>query len=222
MFVRRQRGGDLDADRELTRRLVDRVRETGEAGLRVWTPPPHVSFGRRDQRADGFERARDAAEDLGYATSTRSSGGRAVAFTEGTLAVVLATPRETDERSGIETRYERAHDAMETALADCGVDAERGEPPNSFCPGSHSLSVDGRKVVGLAQRVRREVAVLAGVVIVRDEDAVADLLGPVYDAIDVPFDRESVGTLSMAGGVAESTHVGDAIVGAIRERHADG
>lgn len=220
MFVRRTRGGDVEADRELTRQLVDRVRETGEAGLRVWSPPPHVSFGRRDRRAAGVEQARDAAEDLGYATATRSSGGQAVAFTAGTLAIVLATPTD-DQRSGIESRYEKALADLQRALAKTGVDAERGEPPNSFCPGSHSLSVDDRKVVGLAQRVRREVAVLAGVVVVRDEDAVADLLAPVYDALDVPFDPDSVGSLSLAGGAAEPTHVGDAVVGAIRERPGD-
>ena len=224
MFVRRTRGGDLAADRELTTRLVDRVRESGESGLRVWTPPAHVSFGRRDANADGFEDAVDRAEELGFQTTVRQSGGRAVAFTEGTLAVALVSPttsagdRTVNDggRSGIGDRYATALDALQRAIRQCGVDAERGEPPNSFCPGSHSLQVDGRKVVGLAQRVRNDVALLAGVVIVHDEGGVASVLAPVYDALDVPFDEETVGSLAAAGGVSEASHVADAVVGAVR------
>ena len=86
--------------------------------------------------------------------------------------------------------------------ATVGVDASEGEPPDSFCPGTHSLQADG-KVVGIAQRVRQDVALTAGLVVVRDHDAVAAVLSPVYDALGVPFDPASVGSVARAGGTVD-------------------
>jgi hypothetical protein len=54
-------------------------------------------------------------------------------------------------------------------------------------------------VVGLAQRVRRDAATAAGIVVVRDAAAVAEVLGPVYAALEVPFDPASVGSAVGAG-----------------------
>lgn len=194
MRVLRGRLDDVDADHERTLAIVDRVAETGEPAVRVWRPPRQVAFGRRDRRAEGYERARAAARDRGYPVTEREVGGRAVAFTGETLAVALAEPVTEDHRTGIGDRYERVTGAVRRALADRGVDAERGEPPDSFCPGSHSLRVDGEKVAGFAQRVRTDVALVAGL-LVADRDAVAAVLTPVYDALDVPFDPESVASV---------------------------
>lgn len=222
MIVRRGRGDTLEADRERTRRLVEVVRESatgsgaGEGGLRVWTPPAHVSFGRRDANAEGFDRACEVVAEMGLPTTVRPSGGRAVVHTESTLAVVLATPADGD-RTGIQSRYERALDGLRSALAECDVDAERGEPAHSFCPGSHSLQVDGRKVAGLAQRVRRDVATLTGIVVVRDEAVVSEAIAPVYGALDVPFDREAVGSVATAGGPSAPANVGDGVADALRD-----
>lgn len=213
MIVRRERGETLEDDRERTRRLVDDVRECEEPGLRVWTPPPHVSFGRRDANSRYFQRARTRAQERSYPTAVRQSGGRAVAHTQGTIVTVLARPTD-GERTGIQGRYESALTGFQAALNECDVDADRGEPANSFCPGSHSLQIDGRKVLGLAQRVRRDVAILTAIAVVRDEDTVADVLAPVYRALDVPFDPETVGSLTSAGGRADREGVGDAIVAA--------
>jgi len=91
--------------------------------------------------------------------------------------------------------------AVQRALATAGVEASEGEPPDSFCPGAHSLQADG-KVVGLAQRVRQDVALTAGVVIVRDRDAITAVLDPVYEALGVPFAPDSVGSVARAGGDA--------------------
>ncbi len=94
---------------------------------------------------------------------------------------------------------------------------DEGEPPDSFCPGTHSLQATG-KIAGLAQRVRRGVAVTAGVVVVSDHERIADVLEPVYDALGVPFDPNSVGSVASAGGPDDSQRVGDAIVEAFAER----
>lgn len=211
MRVLRERADTIAADHERTDAMVDRAVETGESTLRVWTPHAQVAFGRRDARADGYERARTVAEQRGYPAIERDVGGRAVAFTGSTVAFVHANPDA--DRTAIQSRYERATDRLRDALGSVGIDARAGEPDASFCPGTHSLQADG-KVAGLAQRVRRNVAMTAGVVVVRDCDVVATVLAPVYDALGVPFDPDSVGSVAAAGGTDDPGAVQRAVADA--------
>jgi len=197
MRLLRGRASDHERDYERTRQLVARVAADGEPALRVWRPHRQVAFGRRDRRADGYGRAREAATERGYAVLEREVGGRAVAYTGSTVAFALAEP--PSGRGGIGDRYDRVSDAAVRALEAVAVDASEGEPTNSFCPGAHSLRAAG-KLVGIAQRVREDVALTAGIVVVRDHEAIADVLAPVYDALGVPFDPDSVGSVVRAGG----------------------
>lgn len=178
--------------------MVDRVDADREPALRAWTPHRQVAFGRRDRQAGGYDRARAAATERGYAVLEREVGGRAVAYTGTTVAFALAEPT-ADGRGGIQARYDRVIGAVRATLRDLGVEAREGEPPNAFCPGTHSLQADG-KLVGLAQRVRQSVALTAGIVVVRDHADIAAVLDPVYAALEVPFDPDSVGSLARAGG----------------------
>lgn len=211
MRLLRGRAGDCERDHERTREMVDRVATDAEPALRIWQPCRQVAFGRRDRRAEGYERARALARDRGYAVLERGVGGRAVAYTGSTVAFALAEPT-ADGREGIGGRYDRVSGAVQRALDSAGVDAREGEPTDSFCPGAHSLQADG-KLVGIAQRVRQAVALTAGVVVVRDHAAIGGVLAPVYDALGVPFDPDSVGSVARAGG--DTTAVIDALTAAL-------
>ncbi|WP_226022103.1 lipoyl protein ligase domain-containing protein [Halomicrobium salinisoli] len=211
MRVLRGRAADPERDFERTRELAARVAEAGESALRAWRPHRQVAFGRRDARSDGYDRAREAARERGYVPLEREVGGRAVAYTGTTVAFALARP--ADDRSGIRDRYAEATDRLRAALASLGVDAREGEPADSFCPGTHSLQADG-KIAGLAQRVRQDVALVAGVVVVADRDEVAAVLDPVYDALGVPFDPASVGSVAAAGGPSDPDATVDALIDA--------
>jgi lipoate-protein ligase A len=215
MRVSRGRADTIAADHERTDALVERAVERAEQALRVWSPHQQVAFGRRDTRADGYDVATAAAERHGYPPVDRAVGGRAVAYTGSTLAVVHADPDA--DRTAIQSRYEDATERVTRALASLGVDATDGEPPDSFCPGAHSLQADG-KLVGLAQRVRADVAITAGIVLVSDHAPVARVLAPVYDALGIPFDPDSVGSVARAGGPADPKRVGDAFVAAFTDR----
>lgn len=212
MRLLRGRMATPETDQRRTREMVEAVSDTGEPALRVWTPHQQVVFGRRDRRSDRYEEARAVARQHDYAVMEREVGGRAVAYTGTTVAFSLAEPVE-DHRSGIQARYDRTLDRLQEALADCGVATERGEPANSFCPGSHSLQTIGGKVLGVAQRVRQDSAVVGGVVVVDDSRTVADVLDPVYDTLDVSFDPASVGSLAAADDAV------DAIATAVTDGH---
>ncbi len=201
MRVLRGRAEDVDADRQVSADLLATVGETGEPAVRVWRPHRQVAFGRRDVRADGYERARETAREHGFPPAERSVGGRAVAYTGTTVAFARAVPVE-DYRQGLDERYEATARTVQRALWRLGVPAQRGEPDGSFCPGQRSLSYRG-KVVGIAQRVQADAAVVAGILIVDAHEEIADVLDPVYDALGAPFDPGSVGSVERAGGRAD-------------------
>ena len=196
----RGRRSDREADRAATAAMLAGVGDSGVPAVRVWAPGRSLAFGRRDARADGYDRAAAAAREHGFPPVERSVGGRAVAYAESTLAFAYAIPLD-DARSGLNDRYEDAVAALVAALRDAGADLERGEPPASYCPGDYSIRVaDGGKVAGIAQRVRQDAALVSGCVTVAERGPIRAVLRPVYDALDVPFDPESVGSVMQAGG----------------------
>ena len=202
MRIVRGREPTPEADLDVTQSLVDWTRTRAETAVRVWRPHRIVAFGRRDTNRDGYESARRHATDRGYVPLERRVGGHAVAYTGQTVAFVKTEPIE-DSRTGIQQRYESTLTAVEEALETLGVDPSRCEPEGAFCPGTHSLSANG-KIAGLAQRVHRDVAVVSGVVVVSDHEEIAGVLEPIYAALDVPFRKASVGSVRRAGGQASA------------------
>lgn len=207
MDVIRGRASTPTADRDVTADALLRAAE-GDTTVRVWAPHRQVAFGPRDAHATGYERAKRVTTKRGFRPTERRVGGRAVAYTGGgTLAFAVALPVAGEsDREGIDRRYEIAGDAVRDALDRQGATVVEGEPDASFCPGVRSLRVPGGgKLSGLAQRVTRDAALVAGCLVVETEDAeaIAAVLAPVYRALDVPFDPKSVGSVAAAGGSAE-------------------
>ena len=212
MHLFRGRATDPVQDRELTAQLLESA-ESGVPGVRVWAPPRQVAFGRRDSRNAGYEHARRAAERAGFVPVERSVGGRAVAYSGETLAFAVAMPRD-EHRGSIDDRYTTVGRVVRRALRDLGAAVDAGEPPESFCPGDHSVRVnEGGKLIGLAQRVRADAALVAGCLVptVADSTALSRVLTPTYDALAVDFDPTSVGSVEAAGGPADTTHIGRAV-----------
>ena len=191
---------DVDRDRAVTTSLTHLAADIGEPVLRVWTPPRQLAFGRLDATTDGYDRARRIAARHGYSPIERRVGGSAVAYTGRMVAFAYATPTASG-REGIDRRYRDATETLLRAFRVVGADVERGEPDDSFCPGDYSIQGDG-KIAGIAQRVKRDCALVAGCVTVyaADEGALTAVLDPVYSALGRPFAPESVGSIATAGG----------------------
>lgn len=220
MRLVRGRADDPEADRRVTETLVEQTRQTGTPALRVWRPHRQVVFGRRDERAEGYPLAREAAIEAGFPPVVRSTGGRAVAYAGTTVAVAHVRPSD-DLRTGLNERYDELLGTLQRSLWRLGVPVQRGEPADAFCPGSHSLSWKG-KIVGAAQRVRTGVALVGAIVVVDDNEAIATVLSAVYDALGLPFDPDSVGSVERAGGRADPDGVAAAIESAfVGDREPD-
>lgn len=205
MRVLRGRIEDPAADRDRTAEMLQRVVEAGEPALRVWQPAKQLSFGRRDARADGYDTAREIAIEHGFPPYERRTGGHAVAYPGTAVSFAKATPID-EFRSGLSERYEAATEGVQRALWRLGVPVQRGEPAETFCPGNHSLSWRG-KIAGLAQRVQRDAALVGGIVVVEGHQSIAEVLEPVYGALDLAFDPDSVGSIERAGGRADPDEV---------------
>ncbi|WP_255169110.1 lipoyl protein ligase domain-containing protein [Natrononativus amylolyticus] len=219
MRVFRGRAATIEDDRAASGRLLETTAETGEPAVRVWTPHRQVAFGRRDSRLEGYDRARAAADEAGFPPVERSVGGRAVAYDGETTLAFARTEPVADFRRGTDGRYDRLTADVAAALRDLGVEPEPGEPADSFCPGAHSLSasVDGApaKLVGIAQRVTTEAALVSGILVADNRSALAGVLEPVYDALDVPFDPTTVGSVAAAGGSAGPVRVCETLEAAL-------
>ena len=196
MRVVRGRERTPEADRERSGSLLSWTEAEREPAVRVWRPHRQVAFGRRDANEPGFAEAKSVTTAHGFLPLTRDVGGRAVAYTGTTLAFARFEPLE-DPRRGLGERYDRMQANVREAQV--GVDADPGEPPDSFCPGDHSLQAEG-KIVGLAQRVTAGAAVVSGILVVDQHALLAEVLADVYEALEVPFDPDTVGSVARAGG----------------------
>ncbi len=205
MRVLRGRADSPVADRDATAAMLERTAESGDPAVRAWRPHRQIAFGRRDSRSDDYDVAKRVARGCEFDPVERSVGGRAVAYTGNTVAFATAVPL-ADMRVGMDERYDEATRAIQRALWKLGVPARRGEPEASFCAGDYSLQCEG-KLVGIAQRVRKNAALVSGVVVVRDREEIADVLDPVYAALGVPFDPDSVGSVADAGGTDDPDEV---------------
>jgi lipoate-protein ligase A len=79
------------------------------------------------------------------------------------------------------------------------------------------MQAAGEKLVGLAQRVTDDAVLVAGCLVVDGHAEIADVLTPVYEALEIPFDPETVGSIEQGGGtvdpVAIIMRIEDALVG---------
>jgi lipoate-protein ligase A len=164
--------------------------------LRLHRPAQVLAFGPRDRVASGFADAVAAAREHGFTPVERLAGGRAAVFHEGTLAFSWAIP-DPKAREVIRPRFEALAEIIVEALRALGVDARIGEVPGEYCPGEHSVNARGRtKLMGVGQRIVQGAAHVGGVVVVTGADSVRDVLIPVYRALDLDWDPQTVGSLA--------------------------
>jgi lipoate-protein ligase A len=189
---------DAALDVAISHALLEQATRGVEA-LRVWTPPPAVSFGRLDLLSPHREAAVAAARAAGLAPVRRLAGGRAAAIGPGTVCVGWAYP--SPEMTGMQDRYEALAGVVVAALERTGAPARVGELPGEWCPGSWSVIAGGAgeagpaKAGGLAQRVIKGAAWAEAVIVVSGAHALAGALDRVQRALEVPWDPATLGDL---------------------------
>jgi lipoate-protein ligase A len=94
--------------------------------------------------------------------------------------------------------FEALSSMVVATLGRFGIHAQVGEVPGEYCPGSYSVHIAGRKVMGVGQRLMRKAAHVGGVLVVSDSDSINDVLVPVYDRLGLSFDPTTTGSIADA------------------------
>jgi lipoate-protein ligase A len=163
--------------------------------LRIARPGTTVAFAKRDAVADGYEDAVRAARAHGFEATLRLAGGRAAVFHDGTMEIGHAAP-EHEPRTGIHDRFERTAARLARALGRLGVDARVGEVPGEYCPGRYSVNARGAvKLAGIGQRIVAGGSHTGVVLVVSGEQRINDVLRPVYEALELPWDPQVTGSV---------------------------
>lgn len=180
----------------LSRVLMDEV-AAGERGatVRLSRPGRVVAFGRRDCISPGYPEAVKAARSRDFEAMERIAGGRAAAYTEGTLSLTI-TVNDTEPARRASARFEYAAGIARDALIALGIDARVGEVEGEYCPGAFSVNADGRrKLVGIGQRMIKGAAHIGFVIAVSDAETVRGVLEPVYRSLELDWNPETVGAV---------------------------
>ena len=149
-----------------------------EFGLLFWQPSDKaLVMPRRLSRLSGFEAACDASAAAGWPVLLRETGGEPVPQSASTIniALVYAPPVREGDLNRIETAYRRLCDPICQVLDELGGVSSLGEVDGAFCDGRFNVNLDGRKMVGTAQRWRqskggtRPVGLVHGALLMDDE-----------------------------------------------------
>ncbi|MGY2227543.1 lipoate--protein ligase family protein [Pseudomonas gingeri] len=149
-----------------------------EWGLLFWQPTDRaLVMPRRLSRLPGFEAACEALAADGWPVLLRETGGEPVPQSASTVnvALVYAPPRSEGDQNRIETGYLRLCQPICAVLDELGGTASLGEIEGAFCDGRYNVNLNGRKMVGTAQRWRqsrggtRPVGLVHGAMLIDDE-----------------------------------------------------
>lgn len=145
--------------------------------LHSWAHQPTVVVGIQDQRLPYFKEAVRFLKDAGYDVVMRNSGGLAVVLDEGVynLSLLINLPL------GINEGYELMQALIQELFSDLTDQIVAKEIPQSYCPGSYDLSIDGKKFAGISQRrANGAIAVQIYLSITGDQTKRANLIHDFY------------------------------------------
>jgi octanoyl-[GcvH]:protein N-octanoyltransferase len=186
--------------------------------FRLHRPSRELAFAKQDRVAAGFGDAVRAARRIGFEPVVRIAGGRAAVFHEGTLAIAWAQP---DPRpvARIRDRFEQAAEIVAAALRRTGVDAEIGEIPGEWCPGTWSVNARGEvKLAGIGQRMIAGGAHIGAVVVADRGELVRAALEPVYSALELDWDPATAGSVASEVEGVDCGDVEAALIDELGER----
>lgn len=207
---------DAALDVALSHALLDDAALGCREALRVWTPPPALSFGRLDLLAADHARAATVARANGLEPVRRLAGGRAAAIGPGTACLGWASPSRS--MFGIQARYETLAGILVETLGRLGIEARIGELAGEWCPGAWSILVGETKVGGLAQRAIRGGAWAEAVVVLSGSEALRTALDRVQHALGIPWRPSTLAALGDAGPGVSAAQLTDALVESLASR----
>lgn len=126
--------------------------------LHFWQLENTFILGMKDTRTPFFKQGLKKIIHSPYQPLVRNSGGLGVIADDGILNVSYFFPK-TSATHTTDQAYEKMKQLLQDAFPELEIIA--GEVPTSYCPGTFDLSVNGKKIAGLAQRrIKEGIAVM--------------------------------------------------------------
>lgn len=142
---------------------------------------PYALLGPQDARLPQLDKGLAALQAAGLPVYERIAGGSAVILDDDCVSFAVAKPCR--DLTSIHRNFRELSAGVIEAVAELGAIAEFGAAPGSFCEGGYDLVVDGRKIAGIAQALRRGFTLVSGMLLVnQDPKPVTDVLNRFYDA----------------------------------------
>ncbi len=203
----------------LSKALLERVAAGYEPEtFRLSRPGNVVAFGRRDTVSQGYADAVRAARAGGFEAMERLTGGRAAAYSAGTLSLTR-TSRESTPALRTTARFTEMSDLIVEALVELGVDARVGEVPGEYCPGEYSVNARGQvKLAGTGQRMITDGAHVGAVLVVQAGAEIRRILEPVYAALGLEWNPETTSAIEDEFPGVTLDQVEQAILAALERR----
>lgn len=210
--------GDGPLDTATSRSILQAVGR-GEMGetFEIGTSSRVVAFGKHDTTSASFGEAVQVAVDHGFQPTIRIAGGRAAVFHETTLRFGW-TRAVDDPATTMHDGFRQISTMVIDTLATFGIHGVVGEIPGEYCPGSYSVHIAGRKVMGVGQRLIRNAAHVGGVVVMANSEAINDVLVPIYSLLDLDLDPSVTGSVADALPIAVEDFADAFVAKVARER----
>lgn len=154
-----------------------------QAAIHFWSTSDIVILGMMDTKlphlADGLAVLK--AQKKPYIV--RNSGGLAVASDTGVLNFSLIFPEELTNRITINEGYDFMFRLINDTFKEHEKTIEAYEISDSYCPGDFDLSINGKKIAGIAQRrLKNGVAIMIYLSVTGDQKQRARMLQDFYTA----------------------------------------
>ncbi len=127
--------------------------------VRLWSTQG-VILGKVDALLPDFEKGLKVLNKANVKTLIRKAGGLAVVCDDGILNLSILYSKNHPLIGGLNESYEFGVDLIKHLLHELHLSIESGEIVNSYCPGKYDLSVNGKKIAGMAQYRSKETVML--------------------------------------------------------------
>lgn len=160
----------------LTDVLTETAGKTNSNLLHFWQFEQTFILGMKDTRVDHLEAGVKVLKENHYDLVIRNAGGLGVISDKGILNISWIFPKSN---TSIDQGYEKMLTLIQNAFPELTIRAY--EISHSYCPGKFDLSVDGKKIAGIAQRrVKEGIAVMMYLSVSGDQNKRGEIVQAFY------------------------------------------
>lgn len=173
----------FDTDKQLSGLLHERM-----LIIRAW-PTQGVILGKLDTVLPGFVDGMAYLQRQSLPVMIRKAGGLGVVCDEDVLNLTFLLSKHHPIYGGLHASYTLAVELIRYFLKGYGIEPEAKAIPQSYCPGDYDLSVDGKKIAGIAQfRSKEAVMVMATLAVGGDQAQRCALMRGFYERANLNQD----------------------------------